>query len=133
VTANDSEAIDLNLNGAKCLFWHAGAGSFKKIEGICGSKAALGVAHYILYMHDTIETFSTRIDELRAEWVTNIRSELHANNVRTVQSAASTLFGAVTDPIRAASQIVQGRILTPDSIRETCNLGFSRIFKTRGQ
>jgi len=87
----------------------------------------------ILYMHDTIETFATRIDELRAEWVTNIRPELHANNVRTVQSAATTLFGAVTDPIRSASRIVQGRILTPDSIRETCNLGFSRIFKTRGQ
>jgi hypothetical protein len=83
-------------------------------------------------MHDTIETFSTRIDELRAEWVTNIRSELHANNVRTVQSAATTLLGAVTDPIRAASRIVQGRILTPDSIRETCNLGFSRIFKNKG-
>ena len=39
----------------------------------------------ILYMHDTIETFATRIDELRAEWVTNIRPELHANNVRTVR------------------------------------------------
>jgi hypothetical protein len=87
----------------------------------------------ILYMHDTIEIFATRIDELRAEWVTNIRPELHANNVRTVQSAATTLFGAVTDPIRAASRIGQGRILTPDSIRERCNLGFSRIFKTRGQ
>jgi hypothetical protein len=87
----------------------------------------------ILYMHDTIETFATTIDELRAEWVTNIRPELHANNVRTVQSAATTLFGAVTDPIRAASRIVQGRILTPDSIRETCNLGFSWIFKTRGR
>lgn len=46
----------------------------------------------ILYMHDTIETFATRIDELRAEWGTNIRPELHANNVRTVQSAATTLF-----------------------------------------
>jgi hypothetical protein len=87
----------------------------------------------ILYMHDTIETFATKIDELRAEWVTNIRPELHANNVRTVQSAATTLFGAVTDPIRAASRIVQGRISTPDSIRETCTLGCSRIFKTRGQ
>jgi hypothetical protein len=49
----------------------------------------------ILYMHDTIETFATRIDELRAEWVTNIRPNLHANNVRTVQRAATTLFGAV--------------------------------------
>jgi Nucleotidyltransferase len=61
----------------------------------------------ILYMHDTIETFATRIDELRTEWVRNIRHELHANSVRTVESAAATLFGAVTDSIRAASRIVQ--------------------------
>jgi hypothetical protein len=83
----------------------------------------------ILYMHDTIDTFATRIDELSAEWVRNIRPELHANNVRTVQSAATTLFGAVTDSIRAASRIVQGRRLTPEAIRETCNLGLTRIFQ----
>jgi hypothetical protein len=87
----------------------------------------------ILYMHDTIDTFATRIDDLSAEWVRNIRHELHTNSVRAVESAAATLFGAVTDSIRAASRIVQGRILTPGSIRETCNLGFSRIFKKRGQ
>ena len=87
----------------------------------------------ILYMHDTIETFATRIDELRAEWVMNIRPELHVNSVRTLQGAAATIFGAVTDPIRTASRIVQGRILTPDAIREACNLGFSRIFRTRKQ
>jgi hypothetical protein len=87
----------------------------------------------ILYMHDTIDTFATRIDDLSAEWVGNIRHELHANSVRAVESAAATLFGAVTDSIRAASRIVQATNLTPEAIRETCNLGFSRIFRTRGQ
>jgi len=87
----------------------------------------------ILYMHDTIDTFATRIDDLSAEWVGNIRHELLANNVRTVESASATLFGAVTDSIRAASRIVQARNLTPEAIRETCNLGFSRIFRTREQ
>ena len=87
----------------------------------------------ILYMHDTIDTFATRIDDLSAEWVRNIRHELHANIVRAVESASATLFGAVTDSIRVASQIVQARNLTPEAIRETCNLGFSRIFRTRGQ
>jgi hypothetical protein len=87
----------------------------------------------ILYMHDTIDTFATRIDDLSAEWVGNIRHELHANSVRAVESAAATLFGAVTDSIRAASRIVQAKNLTPEAIRETCNLGFSRIFRTRGQ
>jgi hypothetical protein len=83
----------------------------------------------ILYMHDTIETFATRIDDLSAEWVRNIRHELHANSVRAVESAAATLFGAVTDSIRSASRIVQGRRLTPEAIRETCNVGFTRIFQ----
>lgn len=87
----------------------------------------------ILYMHDTIETFATRIDDLSAEWVGNIRHELHANSVRAVESAAATLFGAVTDSIRAASRIVQGRRLTPEAIRETCNVGFTRIFQPRRQ
>jgi hypothetical protein len=87
----------------------------------------------ILYMHDTIDTFATRIDDLQTEWIGNIRRDLHANSVRTVQGAAASLFGELTDSIRAASRIMQARALTPEAIRETCNLGFGRIFKTRGQ
>jgi len=83
----------------------------------------------ILYMHDTIDTFAPRIDELGVEWATNIRPVLHVNSVRTVQRAASSVFGAVIDPIRAASRIVRDRALTPEMIRETCNLGFTRIFQ----
>ena len=83
----------------------------------------------ILYMHDTLETFAARIAELRTEWAASIRPDLHAGSVRTVEGAATTLFGALTDPIRAASQIVQGRVLTPEAIRETCNFGFTRIFR----
>jgi len=83
----------------------------------------------VLYVHDTIDTFATRIDDLGAEWVRNIRHELHANSVRAVEGAAATLFGAVTDSIRTASRIVQGRRLTPEAIRETCNVGFARIFQ----
>jgi Nucleotidyltransferase len=82
----------------------------------------------ILYMHDTIDTFATRIGDLSVEWVRNIRHELHTNSVRIVERAAGSLFGVVTDSIRAASRIVQGRNLTPEAIRETCNFGFTRIF-----
>ena len=83
----------------------------------------------ILYMHDTIETFATGIDGLQAEWSANIRRELHANAVRTVERAAATLFGEVTDSIRGASQVVHSRALTPEAIRESCNLGLRRIFR----
>ena len=87
----------------------------------------------ILYMHDTIETFAMEIDDLRAKWVENIRPELHVNSVRTVEGAAASLLGAVTDSIRAASRIMQARVLTPEAIRETCHLGFTRIFQPRRQ
>jgi len=80
-------------------------------------------------MHDTIDTFATRIDDLSAEWVRNIRHEVHANSVRAVESAAATLFGTVTDSIRTASRIVQARNLTPEAVREICNFGFTRIFQ----
>src|ERR1700691_682482 len=96
---------------------------------IHGRRNRVERAKDILYMHDTIETFATRIDDLSAEWVRNIRHELHANSVRAVESAAATLFGAVTDSIRSASRIVKGRRLTPEAIRETCNVGFTRIFQ----
>ena len=84
----------------------------------------------ILYMHDTIETFGERIDDLQREWVDNVRRELHANSVRTVEGAAASMFGIVTDSIRAASRIVQSRNLTPEAVRETCNFGLTRIFQT---
>lgn len=83
----------------------------------------------IVYMHDTIDTFRTRIPDLSREWIRNIRHELHANSVRTVERAAAALFGAVTDSIRAASRITQGRNLKPEVIRETCELGLARIFQ----
>jgi hypothetical protein len=82
-----------------------------------------------LYIHDTIDTFAENIDELAEEWVRNVRPGLHTNSVRTVQKAAESLFGTVTDPIRGASRIAEGRGLTPEAIRETCNVGFARIFR----
>ena len=83
----------------------------------------------ILYVHDTIETFAERIDHLHREWIDNVRRELHGNSVRTVEGAAASMFGIVTDSVRAASRIVQSRNLTPEAIRETCNLGLTRIFQ----
>jgi hypothetical protein len=83
----------------------------------------------ILYMHDTIQIFAPRIDDLRAEWTGNIRRELHPNGVRMVEGASASLSGKITDSIRSASRIVQSRNLTPEAIRETCNLGLTRIFK----
>ena len=82
----------------------------------------------ILYMHDTLETFGPRIVELRNDWTVNIRLNLHVRNARALEKAGDALFGEVTDPIRAASRIAQGRNLRPETIREVCNFGLKQIF-----
>ena len=63
------------------------------------------------------------------EWTANIRPNLHAKNTRGLEKAGDALFGEVTDPIRAASRIAQGRILRPEIIQEVCNFGLKQIFE----
>lgn len=81
----------------------------------------------IMYIHDTLEAFAPRMPELRTEWVENIRPVLHANGVRTIERSAGTLFGEVTDSIRGAVQVAEGRALTAEAVRETCNAGLNQI------
>lgn len=81
----------------------------------------------IMYIHDTFETFGPRMPELRREWDQNIMPVLHPNSVRTIRRAVETLFGEVTDSIRGAVQIAEGRALTAEAIRETCNAGLKQI------
>jgi hypothetical protein len=83
----------------------------------------------IMYIHDTLETFAPRIAELRREWTENIKPVLQANSVRTVERANETLFREVTDSIRAAVRIAEGRILTPEAVRQTCHVGLGQIFR----
>ena len=83
----------------------------------------------IMYIHDTLETFAPRIADLRREWIDNIKPVLHANRVRTLERAVNAVFGEVTDPIRGAVQVAEGRRLTPEAIRETCHAGLSEIIR----
>ncbi len=83
----------------------------------------------IMYIHDTLETFAPRIADLRREWTDNIKPVLHANRVRTLERAVNAVFGEVTDSIRGAVQVAEGRRLTPEAIRETCHAGLSEIIR----
>jgi hypothetical protein len=82
----------------------------------------------ILYMHDTLEVFGSRLVELRADWETRISPQLHRRDVAKVRGAASTLFAETTDDIRAAVTIALGRSLTPGSLRQACQLGLEQMF-----
>jgi hypothetical protein len=48
-----------------------------------------------------------------------------------IERAAVTLFGEVTDSIRAAVRIAAGRTLTAEAVRETCNVGLVQITNRR--
>jgi hypothetical protein len=57
----------------------------------------------VLYVHDTLEVFGARLEELRAEWHVWAAPHLHPNHARKVTNASEQLFGGITDAIRGAS------------------------------
>jgi hypothetical protein len=81
----------------------------------------------ILYMHDTLEIFSGRIQDLNEIWRA-VRLRQNARHRRTIELAPKTLFGEVSDTVREAARMAVGRTLSPQAIVEICNLGISRVF-----
>ena len=82
----------------------------------------------ILYMHDTLEVFGSRLAELRELWRERVRPELTANQAKILSRASEVLFGELTDDVRRASQIASQRV-SPDNIRQACQYGFREVFE----
>lgn len=82
----------------------------------------------ILYIHDTLQVFGSRLDDLRNEWKERVRPCLHPKAARTVETAHSWIFGELTDVIRLASSTAPGRRLIPEALRASCEYGFQQIF-----
>lgn len=82
----------------------------------------------VLYIHDTLEIFGARLDDLNLEWRTEVKPRIHPNAVRKIQQAATDLFGELNDPIRDAAQMTGPRKLSPEAVRERCNFGLARVF-----
>lgn len=82
----------------------------------------------VLYIHDTLETFGARLDDLNGEWRTELKPRIHPNAVRKIQRAATDLFGVLNDAIREAAQMTGARKLSPEAVRERCNFGLGQIF-----
>jgi hypothetical protein len=81
----------------------------------------------ILYIHDTLQVFGTRLDALRDEWTGRIRPCLHPRAARRVETAHQWLFGRMTDIIREAAPIAADRRLSPEALRESCQFGLLQI------
>jgi Nucleotidyltransferase len=83
----------------------------------------------LLYVHDTLEVFGSRLDQLRDEWEEWIAPRLHRKHLGQVRSAAAELFGATSGTIRMAATIAIGRSLAPESLREACRFGLMQLFR----
>ena len=82
----------------------------------------------VLYIHDTLEIFGARLEDLNREWRTELKPRIHPNGVRKIQRAATDLFGELNDPIRDAAQMTGARKLSPEAVRERCNFALAQIF-----
>jgi hypothetical protein len=85
----------------------------------------------ILYIHDTLQVFGSRLNELRDEWTVQVLPQLHPNAARTVVRAPEWLFAEMSDPIREAAVIAVDRLLSPEALRESCRYGLQQIFGYR--
>jgi hypothetical protein len=85
-------------------------------------------AKNLLYVHDTIESFSEHLGELSGINETDIRPRLHANRIAELTEAGGELFGKVNDTIREAALIASGRKVSAETLAETCRAGLKEIF-----
>ena len=85
-------------------------------------------ARDVLYIHDTLEVFGGRMEELRAAWLTCVVPRLHTNHVRAALRARDQMFVEITDAVRDAAIVATGRGLTPASVREACQYGLQQLF-----
>ncbi len=84
-------------------------------------------AQDLLYIHDTIELFGGTLPTLSNLWKTSIAPALGPKTARQVTEVTDKMFSSVTDVIRDAARIPQGRDLTPERVRVTCQVAMARI------
>lgn len=82
----------------------------------------------ILYMHDTLEIFGAKLEELHALWQDIVRPTLLNRHANQVCRASQHLFGSVTDDVRGAAAISAQRRLSAEAIQLTCQYGFNELF-----
>lgn len=97
---------------------------------IHGKRSADDQAEDILYIHDTLQVFGARLDDLRIEWTGRVRPGLHRRAVKEIETASDWLFGEITGVIRKAAAVAAGRRLSPEGVRESCRYGLQQITLT---
>ncbi len=86
-------------------------------------------AQDVLYIHDTIELFGSRLSELADIWKRFVKPALHRRAHAAIDSALREQFSSVNDVVREAARIPQDRSLTPERMRAVCEIGLADIFR----
>lgn len=86
-------------------------------------------AQDLLYIHDTLELFAPKLDELALVWREHVRKELHENWVRKLRQIIETVFGELNDEVRNAAAIPQNRDLDPERMRAMCHAALGEMLE----
>lgn len=142
VNSQQLRFIDLLLNDAWTVQLQAGEFEFAQSKmvrianpvGFLAQKllihrrrSAEDQAKDILYIHDTLQVFGMRLEDLRQEWTERILPRLHPKTAKTVETAHQWLFGRLTDVIRETGRIAADRQINAEVLRESCQYGLQQI------
>jgi hypothetical protein len=81
-----------------------------------------------LYVHDTLELYSSEIERLRTIWNDTVKPAIGDKVATSVKDAANTQYGSLTDVIRSAARIPADRNLDPALIQAMCAYALERLF-----
>lgn len=81
----------------------------------------------ILYVHDTIELYGARLEELATMWQKVVHPAMGAG-ADDIFRLAAKYFGQVTDDVRRGARVSGSRGLGPEELQIRCELGLQHIF-----
>ncbi len=83
-------------------------------------------ARDILYIHDTLQLFGSRLAELRDEWQGNLVPQIPDRTLRALAKGWRAMCVEVSADIRRSALISPERKLSPDAIRKPCAYGLEQ-------
>lgn len=94
---------------------------------IHGVRRADKKAQDLLYIHDTLQLFGSRLKPFGHLWRDHIARSLTPAQRRAVTRSNAALFERVSDELRTAARIPLDRTLRPEDMRAACAEGLSRL------
>lgn len=83
-----------------------------------------------LYVHDTLELFSGKLEVLRTEWFERVAPQFDPRSAARIQRLRRVQYDTVTDVIRNAARIPADRRLSPGRIQQACVYGLGEVFRS---